>query len=336
MGKEKLRVDRSTRLAFTITIFGGAWFLLKSFFGYWYKLFSSYTYTKTIINIESLISVVILSLIIAISITTLIYIFNELKTFQSFNNDYEREEAERIADEKFFKIYKNLKVCTWVFLFVIAIIAAISIFANKMNLVFLLIVIVVTIIIFLVIYRLRKSNIVKNFFKGVDTLEKKMNPFSFIVYIIILVLFLGITLSSISLHYNQLVLIQFNSENDNTTLDVVMQNIDRKALKITMKNDGAGKDEEIDLREGMVKKDLIEVYDDSTKNNYKVYLNQLMERETFSINLSDYVNEGTNTIEIYLKYSSSNENSQNIRIKNDIIKTESNIEFAKKNFKINP
>ncbi len=110
--------DRATRLAVTITLFGGAWFILQEGSKIWYKLFSESAYTKTIFNLEHVIAISIMTIIIAMMLSVIKYIYFETKSFISYDEIDLQVRALKRADEGFKDIFKNLKYSFNIIIFI--------------------------------------------------------------------------------------------------------------------------------------------------------------------------------------------------------------------------
>lgn len=105
LSAKKSNGERTTRLAITLTVFGGAWFLLKELVKVWIGTFSTGVYTKTIISFEYLMLVIILTIVVAITLRVLSYIFSELKTYKAFESEEEKVNTQQKADLKYANIF---------------------------------------------------------------------------------------------------------------------------------------------------------------------------------------------------------------------------------------
>lgn len=333
MSKE-VDIDRTTRLVITLTLFGGSWFLLKNAFIFWYKMFSTFVYTKTFINIDSIISLIIFTIVIAVTWKALSYIFYELKTFQKYSEESKKNEAMNVADTKFSDIFHTIKNC-FQFFFVTGLIGFLIGVLFKPNLLISFSIGILISILFFIIIRI-KNDKVKEIVKKAENLEKKIGPYSFLIYILFIIFFVGITISLISTTTNQLVKVEFDNSSG-VDLKLVLQNINLKELTITTENmkEGINKSK-VNISEGEIMEDLVEVFDDSKTNNNRVYLDKSKHQLHYSINLDKYIKEGKNIIEIKIKNNGTNEDSQIISIKNDVLKKENMIEFSEKSFEIQP
>jgi hypothetical protein len=326
MSKE---IDRATRLVITLTLFGGSWFLLKNTIGIWYQTFTKFAYTKTFISVESIFSVILLTIVSAITLKVISYIFHELKTYQSFSQSEVREEALALADKKFSDIFLTIKNCFYFFLVTGLIMTIVTVIFKPTFYYSFLIGILLAIVIFIISHKKRGK--VQIFLEKTEIFQKKISPYSFLLYIVFFILFFGISLSMVSLNANQNVSVNFTSEYG-TQILIDLQNIEVKELSLNIENNEETRS--VDLAEAELREDLIETLDDSKTNNNRVYLKKSRYQQHYIIKIDKYLLEGLNKIEMKVIVEGLSENNQIVRIKNDIIKKKESINFSEKVFKI--
>jgi hypothetical protein len=328
MSKE---IDRTTRLVITLTLFGGSWFLLKNTIGIWYQTFTMFAYTKTFVSVESIFSVILLTIVSAVTLKVISYIFHELKTYQLFSQEEVREEALALADKKFSNIFLTIKNCFYFFLVTGLIMTIVTVIFKPTFFYSFLIGILLAIVIFIITHKKRGK--VQIFLEKTEIIQKKISPYSFLLYIVFLILFVGMSLSMVSLNANQNVNVKFTSENG-THIVMELQNIEVKELSVTIRNNEDRRS--VDLTEAEVREDLIETFDDSKTNNNRVYLKKSKYQQHYIINIGKYLLEGLNKIEMKIIVEELSENNQIVRIENDIIKKNDSIYFSEEVFKIEP
>lgn len=115
-------IDRTTRLAVTITFFGGIWYILLKVLSLWVNVFSEIFYVDTIISDEHILVLSMLISMLAITSVATIYIYKEYRTFKSFDNADAEQSMTLAADKAFDDIFSMMKICL-VFLISVNIIA---------------------------------------------------------------------------------------------------------------------------------------------------------------------------------------------------------------------
>lgn len=104
---EKNESIRTTRLAFIITLFGGAWYLTKGIFLMWYSTYTT-SASRYIFGIDHLLAFIILTVMLGVFFTLVIYIYRELQTFLT-NDISELENLKVKADKAYLNVFKSIK-----------------------------------------------------------------------------------------------------------------------------------------------------------------------------------------------------------------------------------
>ncbi|MGY4691010.1 hypothetical protein [Salibacterium sp. K-3] len=325
----KNNVDRTTRLVVTLTIFGGTWFLLKGGMNLWLNTFTTNAYTRSLFTFDYIVSVIILTFIIAVTIRVLNYAYTEFKTYQAFNDEEERKSIEKLADTKFVSIFETIRHCA-IATMGIAILSIILEFTMKFGLFFSVLTASIVILTLFILKFFNNKKIMKAI-EVVDRFEKKISPFGYLIYLGLIVFFLGVATTLISINQNQVVEAEFRNNKD-SNLEIQLKNIEEPQASINIINERE-KNTTINLNEKDFNQNFVEVYENVSPKNKKLNLDKSLRQFNLSLNLSQYLVEGTNKVEI--KVSAENyDNQRIIRIVNDINKDGSTLSFSQKTFKI--
>ncbi|MBP1950696.1 hypothetical protein [Virgibacillus litoralis] len=333
MSNDKNNIERTTRLIITLTIFGGMWFLFKGAIALWISTFSTTAFTKSIINIEYVLSVITLTVILVITIKVLIYVYTELKTFQFFINIEDKEKLQKNADIKYGDIFKTIKYIING-LFGIAILSIIIELVAKPHLIISILIGTLSVTLLFCLSLFVKKENVKKVITTIEKIEEKISPYNFLLYIGVLILFVGICISLVSLNQNQIVEVEFKN-NKNVILNANIQNIENVEMAITIYNEKNGEETNLDIAHTEFSQDLVEVYEKNSTENTKLYIDKSQHQYHYSMNLDKYLIEGNNQIELKISNQKSS-NSKIVRIVNDIEKNGSKMEISEEKFIVKP
>ncbi|XKE96553.1 hypothetical protein LG326_16910 (plasmid) [Metaplanococcus flavidus] len=103
------QIDRTTRLAVTITIFGALFIVLKSSIGVWYNIFTTLAYTENFFNYDYMLSIIFVSIPLVSAFSIIRYLFWELQTYIPSNSDAEQTGSILKADKAFERIFRDAK-----------------------------------------------------------------------------------------------------------------------------------------------------------------------------------------------------------------------------------
>ncbi|MFD2640029.1 hypothetical protein [Piscibacillus salipiscarius] len=332
---ENNKVDRTTRLIVTLTMFGGTWFLLKNVFKSWVNIFSSSAYTQSFISIENIISVISFTVILTIIIKVILYIYAELKTFQMFESEEEKQTIYKSADIKFNDIFKTIKKCAYAILGVALLFGIFELFNDPNLLGYFILGALLALIFFIILFFVKKEKLKKVVSKA-EKIEETIAPYGSLIYISFLALFVGICITLVSFNQNQFVEVNFKDNNENIALELIVQNMENIEATINIVNDKENiSPNVIRLDNNDFNRNVIEVYDDTKTDNYKFYIKKSRNQYTHSLDLSEYIIDGRNVVEIKII---SNQMSRNkvVKIENEIEKNESEITFSEDSFIVNP
>jgi hypothetical protein len=338
-------IDRTTRLIATLTIAGGIAFLIKIVFSAWFKTFSTSAYTKKIINFEYIVSVVIVTVTIVIAFSIVKYLYFELKTYIFYENRTDQQNAIQNADNAFGGIFKNIKICGNSLL-VIGIIGALNeIFNDKHSWKFIMVGVSIGGIFILTILLVNKDKI-KKIIKVTDAIELKITPYSNFLFVGLLSLFVGLTITIFSIdsnqntkitiqetktvpikielqnNYSSLVYININNSKGETSIDPSKVSFVESYVEVLEKN-----------KELKTSKEIEQFVKNLNKENDKLNISKTKYIKVYSTDLEKYLVDGKNEVEVIV-YTTNSNNSKATHFITTVTKDGANIEITEKNIEI--
>lgn len=339
--EDKTLIDRTTRFLVTLTLFGGAWYILKGVTNLWLKTFSEIFYSKSIINKEHILSMSLLIVMVSITTTVIIYLYMEYKTYRNYEDKEEMEKAVNKADRRFDGIFSMVNVSFISFLTI----NILTIFVKEIKGLTLLSMIFVGFLIGAISrfyleekvrsaitkYRLPKPN-------------NKGKQLGYIIYISFIVLILSFSLMIVSLEGNQKVEVKIE-DTTKIPMEITLQNFESPTIEFSIfREKKPKKNVKFKLKDGDFQKSLIEVHETNLPNENFLLRNNTDNKLTRSQNentyqytseLSKYILEGKNVVEIIII--SKGENSKKtVRIASTITKDGEAIEVPQNIYKVNP
>ncbi len=332
----KNKIDRTTRLLVTLTIFGATWYLLKGALNLWLTSFSENAYTETFLTFEHILSITILTVVFAITTVVIRYIYYELKTYQYFVDDESRINVLEKADVMFGKIFLTIKHSFNLSIIFGLITLVIMVFFQPNLLISLLVgvFIVLGLVVFLSFFKKEK---VYRVVKYSQVIEQKVSPYLYQIYIACLFLLLGTAVTLISLSSDKLILVNIE-ENSSLPIEIKMTNINDPIVQITIINGNKLEEKKIlKFHESDLYISFEEVFDNKrtfyNKAESLLYIKKSKYTYLLKYDLIDYVAEGKNSIEIVIK-SSERSSDKTIRVLSNIIKEGNDLYISEKNFSI--
>jgi hypothetical protein len=342
--KRKSRIDRTTRLLVTITLFGGAWFLLKGAAIIWYNTFSKSAYIKNLFNVEYVFSILLLTTVLGITISVFNYLYLEFKTYQYYQNDNNQNEAIKRADDGFNRIFKTIKTSINIILTFVIILAVIEVIKTPIKIWFIVGGFLIVILIVILLYI--NKDILKKIESITNITESKIKPYIKFSYIAFLVLFGGISITLLSISDNGDVKVKIN-ESNKIPMSFKLQNILEPEIQIRIiREKDSDKPILIPVKGDQFKESSIELLEETSNSNLfskdnkkdisdvdKFYTSKSKYYYEYTLNLREYLTEGKNEIEILI-FSNEGSNKKKVRIVNSILIKGTNIKITKKDFKV--
>lgn len=103
------QVDRTTRLAVTLTIFGALFIVIKSSIDVWYSIFTTLAYTENFFNYDYMLSIVFVSIPLVSAFSIMRYLIWEMQTYIPSSSKAEEEKSILKADKAFERIFRDAK-----------------------------------------------------------------------------------------------------------------------------------------------------------------------------------------------------------------------------------
>ncbi|MGX4671074.1 hypothetical protein JNUCC74_18140 [Cerasibacillus sp. JNUCC 74] len=338
---------RSTRLAFTITIFGGAWFITKGGTKLWSKIFSEIAYTKTLYNFEHLYAIIIMTIIIVIVISVIKYIYYEMKSYALYRKPKHQADVFKKADDCFENIFRNLEYSLKIIILPLLVLLLIKGIKENINLTKWLLG-GCSIIIIIIIFIMHLNKKVRNkFIKITHSFERKIDksvPFALFGYFALLIATLGITVTLLSLDQGKYAIVRFN-DTQQMPLEIKVNNYDDVKFQLRIIRDSVfNKHININVKEMERYSSSIEVFKSDNnklnmdieefksrldKNNYGVSIQKSNNIDNYKLNLDKYILDGKNTIELLIQTT-----NENIFIVNELYKSGDEIRIKEKEFEV--
>ncbi|PFV41100.1 hypothetical protein [Bacillus thuringiensis] len=339
--------DRATRLAVTITLFGGAWFILQEGSKIWYKLFSESAYTKTIFNLEHVIAISIMTVIIAMMLSVIKYIYFETKSFISYDEIDLQVRALKRADEGFKDIFKNLKYSFNIIIFIFLILM-ITEFSEDVSF-WKWILGAFSIVILASIFIIRINNNARDKLVNLtNVLESKINkyiPYSFFAYIAFLLFLCGMSITLVSFGQEKSAKVKFNNTKQ-MPVELEINNIDKIKIQVRINRD-ADPNNKINIQAKEIESygssievfkgknselhtlDIDKIKEELDNNNYKISIKNSKYKNKYKINLEKYILDGKSKIELLIQTP-----TDNIFIVNEFYKNGDKVSVKEKEFKV--
>ncbi|WP_025027046.1 hypothetical protein [Caldalkalibacillus mannanilyticus] len=333
----KNKIDRTTRLVVSLTIFGATWYILLGAIRLWFTTFSESAYIKSILNLEHILAVSILTAVSAVTISFVRYLYAELQTYQCFNDNSSRERSESKADLSYSNIFKTIKNSFLGIVTLFGIYIFVQIFLELKSIVFFLIGFIITVLIVIVFYL--GKNKLKKIIDLTEKIEKKVSPFLQLVYLLILFFTIGISISMLSINSNKQIEVSI-IESQNIPIEIKLHNIHKPTVTLNIEREASPEENiQIIINSENMERSIVEVFDDSQrsfiKDNNKFYFNQSKVLNKTSLEINDFIFEGKNTIE-FIVVSEEMPINKNIRIRTDIFKNGNEITITENEFTVNP
>lgn len=333
MSVEKSKVDRTTRLVITITVFGGAWFLLKEIFKLWVRTFSSGAYTKTIISFEYLLLVIILTFVVVITYKGLTYIYSELKTYQAFENKNDAINSQQNADINFANIFSTIKYCKNAFITVLLLATAVQLILQP-NLKFSILIGISLGILILIVFRWVKKERWKKINEIAKNIEERVSPYGLMLNIVFFLIIIGICITLVSINSNQFVKAEFKTDND-LKFDISIQNIQDFRVEILIySNENLEVTHSYNIKKTDFIHNSIEVTANDDSSNKKLFIDKSKYQSHYSMNIKKYIQEGKNTVKINI-FTKDPLGSKVIRLVNTINKSGMTLDISEEEFIVN-
>jgi hypothetical protein len=336
VSKRKInKIDRTTRLLVTITLFSGAWFLLKGVFFHWLNTFTDIIYSKGIFYYEHLISIVLLTIAVAITLLVIRYLYMELRTYRYYKNEEEQQDSLKKADICFDEIFNMIKTSLYVLLFII-----IGLICIKYKMFLLIISIGFLLGIILRIIDIQFNNEYINKAKLYwRTINEKAKYIIVLVNVSCLSLVIGFVIMISSYEDKQKVHVKF-LERKNLSFEIKLSNIQKPEVEINVFRELKPNDDiKLNLEEEDFRGSFIEVSETSSmlKNNEKdkFHFSQNNFQYLYESVLDQYILDGKNELEIFIR-SNGNISKKTVHIFTTIIKDSNGISISQKNFEVNP
>ncbi|KMY44702.1 hypothetical protein AC622_10980 [Bacillus sp. FJAT-27916] len=354
MEYNKQTIDRATRLAVSLTVAGGAVFIVNKTFNAWHKTFSTDLYTNNIFNFDYVFSSILFFMSILFAYTIGRYLFLELKTFNHFEDEAKKQFAYENSDKAYSNIFLKLKrYSIWSLGIILIILIPINISKTSFswNYVIGFFLIGSALFIFGLLF-LNKENI-KKFTKrkkiiGIIKVTNKL-PLKFkkslislfeFLYGLALIFYLGLFITMSSFQDNQLAKIDIGNSVTIPINIVVNNNID---TEIRIKISNSKTEHYINHSDMKILESSIEVYEKNevlksndiehfTKNliseNDKLSIPNTEYTKKYSIDSDKYIIDGNNKVEISI-VTTGTDNTRAIQFVTSIKKEGDRIEIAK-------
>ncbi|RIU93441.1 hypothetical protein [Oceanobacillus picturae] len=348
----KNETDRTTRLLFTVTLFGGTWYIFRGVINLWNNTFTEIAYTKSIINFEHIISIWILVIMIVITGTVVRYIYYEFKTYQHIPNNEEREKSISNADDAFKDNFKMLKTLAILSLIILILFFFYNFFTRikLKNILLFTFIGLILVILFKSIIKRKLKDRSKNSKIKLKTITHKLSNMykriGLITYLIILVLIVSFSLLVISIESNQEVKVNIG-DTQKLPMEIILKNYDNPTLEIIIfREEEPANNISILLEEDDLQKSIIEVYETRTSKenfllkgiksaNSKTTISNNNYYYKYNLDLEKYILQNKNIMKVYI-HNNGNTGKKTVYFATSIYKDGNSINIAQDNFKVNP
>ncbi|PEM44311.1 hypothetical protein [Bacillus toyonensis] len=339
--------DRAARLAFTITLFGGAWFILQEGSKIWYKLFSESAYTKTVFNLEHVIAISIMTIIIAMMLSVIKYIYFEAKAYMSYDELDLQVQALKRAEDSFKNIFKNLKYSfnIIIFIFLVLMITELPKDINFWKWVLGAFSIIILATIFIIRINNKVHDKLVNLTHSLESRINKYIPYSFFVYIAFLLFVCGMSITLVSFGQEKSAKVKFNNTKQ-MPVEIEINNIDKVKLQLRINRD-SDPNNKIDIQAKEIESygssievfkgknselhtlDIDKIKEELDNNNYKISIKKSKYKNKYKINLEKYILDGKSKIELLIQTP-----RDNIFIVNEFYKDGDKVRIKEKEFEV--
>lgn len=312
-------IDRTTRLAVTLTIFGALFLVLKSSIGIWYSIFTNIAYTNDFLNYDYMLSIAFVSTALVVSVSIIRYVFFELQTYKHFEDAAEKTKTVSRADWAFERIFKDIKMLSMLLLALLLIFLIREMILRESILPILIGLILGIVLFFVGYFAYKKSTRVRQFMDN-STVGRASSAsfslFSTVVYIVLIVFVFGLafTISSLA-STNQQAKVELEDTKE-VPLNIELQNYLSPLVTVTFTNYAVADDrrsftleakEKLELyseavifekvQEGEKFDSLIQNIDDEIDS---FNINKKKSLAKYELNLGEYIEEGRYLVEVVI------------------------------------
>ncbi|MDF2557981.1 MAG: hypothetical protein K0R71_1809 [Bacillales bacterium] len=331
--------NRNNRLLFVITLLGLLGVLLKGVFTFAKSNYTSVYEGNIPIGMDHMFTHALISDVIIVLITSILYCYFEAHTFYSYSNE-KMEFYKKRSDTYFLRLLTSIKLSFVITLLIFSLMLFIPVF-NSITEKALLVLAIIIFVITILSYVDFKNKILKLIFSGIRKQIKENLTFEFFYYWLItfISLFLIVMFFGIESNLNTKIEVKFSNQTGKMQLNYSDTTSDKMPNRIRLIING---------RETVFyKHDFLEAGISVKKSQNREILfkeTQIIKQDlkgaqvlyTRTVDLNEMLNEGVNKIEIKFEVNNLlNINSkEEYSVINTVNKFEGSFEFAKQNFKI--